>query len=187
MESEPGIFQRMREGCTITRDDPEFFRVEERYELIKDLLPALNSCTDENGRREIFAKVFGREIDPTVNICTPFSTDWGLFTTIGKRTFINSGCTLLDQGGIEIGEDVMFGPQVMLVTTNHPLDPTRRTDMVHEKITIGDNVWIGADSMVLPGVAVGRDAVIAAGSLVTRDVPPRTLVMGRPARVVREL
>ena len=95
---------------------------------------------------------------------------------------------LNDIGGIEIGDDVMIGPRVSLLTSGHPLDPgRRRKQIVAAAIAIERNVWLGAGATVLQGVTVGSDAVVAAGAIVTRDVPPRTLVAGVPAQVLREI
>ena len=100
---------------------------------------------------------------------------------------MNAGAVFLDQGGIVIGDDVKIGPNVTFVTSNHPLDPEHRSDIISERITVGRNVWIGANVTVLPGVTIGDDAVVAACSVVTRDVSPGKLVMGSPARVVKEV
>ena len=99
--------------------------------------------------------------------------------------FVNSGCRFQDQGGVSIGDDALIGHNLVVATLNHPVDPSRRADLVPAPVTIGRNVWIGANVTILPGVTIGEDAVVAATSLVTRDVPAGMLVMGSPARVVR--
>ena len=102
--------------------------------------------------------------------------------------FINQGCTLNDIGGIEIGDDVLIGPRVSLITSGHPLDPQqRRRQIVAAPIVIQRNAWLGAGCTVLQGVTVGEDSVVAAGAAVTRDVPSGTLVAGVPAEVVRPI
>jgi acetyltransferase-like isoleucine patch superfamily enzyme len=107
---------------------------------------------------------------------------------VGTNVFINHGCTLNDIGGIDIGDDVMLGPNVSLLSSGHPLEPRqRRRGITAAPITIGRNVWIGAGAIVLQGVTVGEDAVIAAGAVVADDVPAATVVAGVPARVIRHL
>jgi acetyltransferase-like isoleucine patch superfamily enzyme len=102
--------------------------------------------------------------------------------------FVNHGCTAMDFGGIDIGDDVMIGPNAQLISSGHPVDPaTRRSQITTAPIRIGRGVWIAAGATVLQGVTVGDDAVVAAGAVVTKDVPPRTLVAGVPAKVIREL
>ncbi len=100
---------------------------------------------------------------------------------------MNSGCHFLDQGGITIGDDAMFGPDVKLVTSNHPLDPLDRKAVVSSPIVIGRNAWIGAGAIILPGVEIGENSVVGAGSVVTKDVPPDTVVVGNPAHELRKI
>ena len=107
---------------------------------------------------------------------------------VGRKVFINHNCTVSDIGGVEIGDEVLIAPNVGLLSSGHPLEPFERTRRVTAApIVIGRNVWLGAGSTVLQGVTIGADSVVAAGSVVTRDVPPATLVGGVPARVIREL
>lgn len=101
--------------------------------------------------------------------------------------FINSGCRFQDQGGITIGDDVLLGHNVVLATLNHDPVVARRSSMLPAPIVIGDKVWIGANATVLPGVTIGKGAIVAAGAVVHRDVPPFTVVGGVPARILREL
>ena len=103
------------------------------------------------------------------------------------RIFINSGCTLQDQGGVVIGDDSLIGHNTVMATLNHDLMPSRRTDMHPAPIVIGRSVWIGSNVTVLPGVTIGDNAVVAAASVVTKDVPKNSIVVGSPARVVRTL
>ncbi|MDX6503437.1 MAG: maltose O-acetyltransferase [Gaiellaceae bacterium] len=119
----------------------------------------------------------------------PFTVEFGYQTSIGRGTFVNSGATFLDTAPITIGERVLVGPGTQLLTSYHPLDVEgRRKQLTRARpITIGDDAWIGAGSIILAGVTIGAGAVVGAGSVVTKDVPAFTLVVGNPARVVREL
>jgi acetyltransferase-like isoleucine patch superfamily enzyme len=102
--------------------------------------------------------------------------------------FVNQNCTFYDLGGLHIADDVMIGPNVSLITSGHPLDPaTRRACVTARPITIERNVWIAAGATIIGGVTVGENSVVAAGSVVTKDVPPNTLVGGNPARVIRSI
>src|ERR1700712_4101348 len=115
---------------------------------------------DPGGLRAAFAQLIGKPIDEQFMLIPPFSTDCGLNTTIGSNVFINQGCHFMDMGGITIGDDVMIGPKVNLISAGHPLSPSdRRSGIVPRPITIGNNVWIGAAATILPGVAIGDNAV----------------------------
>lgn len=117
----------------------------------------------------------------------PFTTDCGANLHFGNDVFVNSGCRFQDQGGIWIGDGCLIGHNVVLASLNHPLDPADRHSLLPAPIHIGANVWIGSNATVLAGVTIGDDAVVAAGAVVAKDVPPRTVVGGVPARVIKEL
>lgn len=135
-----------------------------------------------------FSELIGKPVGERFMLIPPFSTDCGLNTTIGRNVFINQGCHFMDLGGLTIGDDVMIGPKVTLITAGHPVSPAeRRNGIVMKPIVIGSNVWIGAAATVLPGVTIGDGAVIAAGAVVSRDVPANTMAAGVPARVVKQL
>lgn len=143
---------------------------------------------DLDGLRAGFSELIGKPVGERFMIIPPFSTDCGLNTTIGANVFINQGCHFMDMGGITIGDDVMIGPKVNLVSSGHPVSPAeRRNGIVAKPITIGNNVWIGAAATILPGVTIGDNAVVAAGAVVSRDVPANTLAAGVPARVLKQL
>lgn len=141
----------------------------------------------EDERRRLFSEIIGKTVDDTFRIFPPFYTECGKNIFVGKRVFINFGCHFQDQGGIYIGDDVLIGSQVVLATINHGLEPERRRDNLPASIHIGNNVWIGAHATILPGVTIGDHAVVAAGAVVTRDVAPKTVVAGVPARVVKRV
>lgn len=155
---------------------------------------ALRITADMNGRyqtperlRQLMSELTGTTIDASVTVFPPFYSDFGKNIALGKNVFINSGCKFQDQGGVTIGDGSLIGHNVVLATLNHDLRPSRRADMHPEAIVIGQNVWIGANAIVLPGVTIGDNAVVAAASVVTKDVPADTVVVGSPARVARTL
>ncbi|WP_030419908.1 DapH/DapD/GlmU-related protein [Streptomyces sp. SCSIO 75703] len=135
-----------------------------------------------------WSELTGRPVDATFHLIPPVYTDHGVNIRVGRNVFVNQGCRFNDVGGIEIGDDVMLGPGVSLISSGHPLDPARRrTGITSGPIRIERNVWIGASAVVLQGVTVGADAVVAAGAVVTRDVPARTVVAGVPAKVIKKI
>ncbi len=155
---------------------------------------ALRYTAEINGKyhapeelRRLFFELIGQEVDDTFGLFPPFSTDYGMNITLGKRVFINSGCCFQDQGGIDIGDDVLIGQQVVIATLDHDLDPDRRGSMRPSPVKIGNKVWIGAHATILSGVTIGDGAVVAAGAVVTKDVPANTVVAGVPAKVLKNL
>ena len=137
--------------------------------------------------REIFSKLTGKPVNDTLNIFSPFYTDCGKNITIGNHVFFNSGCKFQDQGGITIDDGALLGHNVVLATLNHCMIPEQRANLEPAPIHIGKNVWIGANAMVLPGVTIGDGAVIAAGAIVTKDVPANTIVGGIPAKKIKDI
>ena len=137
--------------------------------------------------QEIFSELTGKQVDKTFGMFPPFYTDCGKNITVGKNVFINSGCRFQDQGGISIGDGTLIGHNVVLATLNHGIAPDERHDLFPAPIHIGRNVWIGANTTVLPGVTIGDNAVIAAGAVVTKDIPENVVVGGIPAKGIRSV
>jgi acetyltransferase-like isoleucine patch superfamily enzyme len=138
--------------------------------------------------REIFSELTGREVDGTFILIPPFYTAYGLDIRVGHKVFINQCCTIYDMGGVDIGDLVMIGPNVNIITTGHPLEPSQRRAYVEAKpIVIEQNVWIATGATIIGGVTVGENSVVAAGAVVTKNVPANNLVAGGPAKVIRSL
>ena len=133
------------------------------------------------------SRLTGVPVDPTFRLFPPFYTDFGKNIRFGKNVFVNSGCCFQDQGGITIGDGTLIGHQVVLATLNHALEPQQRATTLPGPIVIGKKVWIGAHATILQNVTIGDNAAIAAGAVVTRDVPANTVVAGVPAKVVKTL
>lgn len=168
----------------------EFARYAERIAEVTDATSRLNALPfkDADARAELLAVVFGRRLPASVVIYPPFFTEHGLDTRFGENVFVNQGCTFMDGGGISIGDNVMIAPKVNLITGGHPLPLSERREYTASApIVIEDDVWIGAAATVTQGVTIGKGSVIAAGAVVTRDVPPATLAAGISARVIRPL
>jgi acetyltransferase-like isoleucine patch superfamily enzyme len=150
----------------------------------------LNRLTfdDADQVRALFSDLIGKKVDDSFSLIPPFYTTGGVDITVGRNVFINQNCTFYDLGGLEIADDVMIGPNVSLITSGHPIRPSeRRSGVIAKPIVIERNVWIAAGAIIIGGVTVGENSVVAAGSVVTKDVPPNTLVGGNPARVIRSI
>lgn len=145
------------------------------------------TAADDPRRTDILGELLGAFGAESI-VRTPFQCDYGSQVFIGARTFINFGLVALDAATITIGDDVQIGPNVQLLTPTHPLDAQLRRDKweAAEPIGVGDNVWLGGGVIVLPGVSIGDDTVVGAGSVVSRDLPPGVVAVGNPARIVRE-
>lgn len=137
--------------------------------------------------RRLFSELIGNEVDEGFNLFPPFTTDCGKNIHLGKGVFINSGCRFQDQGGITIGDYSLIGHNVVLATLNHNLNPKKRANLIPSPIKIGKRVWVGSNSTLLPGIIIGDNAVIGAGSVVTKDVPANAVVAGVPARIVKTI
>ena len=137
--------------------------------------------------REIMSRLTGREVDSSFGLFPPFYTACCKNIKIGKNVFINAGCKFQDQGGIEIGDGALIGHGVVLATLNHDFAPENRSTLHPSAIKIGKNVWIGSNATVLPGVSIGDGAIVAAGAVVTRDIPAKTIAAGVPAKVIRKI
>jgi len=185
MQDKKDIFTRMKSGEPIRLDDPEYYRVQEVVDRTLRLSTQLNSSTSIDQTRTKLSEITGNEIDRTTTVFIPFYTNFGRFIQIGKNVFINHACSFLDMGGITIEDNVLIGPKVNLVTENHPLDPVNRRALVSKPIIIKRNAWIGAAATILPGVTVGENSIVAAGAVVTIDVPANTIVGGVPAKVIK--
>lgn len=136
---------------------------------------------------EILSLLFGYKVPETTRVFPPFYTDFGRNTKLGKNVFINACCQFQDQGGIEIGDNCLIGHNVVLATLNHDMRPEKRWICIPKPIKIGNNVWIGSNSTILSGVTIGDNSVIAAGSVVTKDVAPNVVVGGIPAKFIKNI
>ena len=137
--------------------------------------------------RDYMRQITGSEIDETLRIFTPFHINYGKKTTFGRDCFVNFGCTFLALGGITIEDDVFIGPHCVLATEYHPENPETRHSLLTKPIVVKRNAWLGANVTVLAGVTIGENAIVAAGSVVTKDVPDNMVVAGSPAKVIREI
>ena len=179
--------ERMLAGELYLADDPVL--AEEQARAAR-LLDRFNKSGADDGaeRRGLLLELLG-ELGEGSEIRPPLRCDYGSRIRVGARTFVNYGLVALDVASIEIGDDVQIGPNVQLLTPTHPIDPdTRRAKWeAAEPIVIEGNVWLGGGVIVLPGVTIGENTVVGAGTIVTKDLPPSVVAAGNPARVVRSL
>ena len=174
----------------IHRRTPESAAMLESVKRAMALTARLNRLTfsDADEVRALFSELIAKEVDDTFTLIPPFYTTGGSEIRVGRNVFVNQNCTFYDLGGLDIADDVMIGPNVSIITSGHPIEPSqRRATVVAKPIAIRRNVWIAANVTIIGGVTVGENSVVAAGSVVTRDVPPNTLVGGNPARVIRSI
>ena len=147
----------------------------------------LNRLTfnDADEIRTLFSEL---KVDESFLLIPPFFTVGGDEIRVGRNVFVNQNCTFYDLGGLDIADDVLIGPNVSIITAGHPLEPSqRRGTTIGKPIVIEKNVWIAAGATIIGGVTVGENSVVAAGSVVTKDVPSNTLVGGNPARIIRSI
>ena len=157
-------------------------------ENTRALLAELNSKYRTQPQiRELLSRIWGQEVDPSVRLFPPFYTAFGQRTRVGREVFINFSCTFLDQGGITLEDGVYIGPGVKVVTESHPEPPALRHTLQVRSILIHRNVWIGAGAIILPGVTIGENAIIAAGAVVSHDIPADVVAAGVPAQVLRPI
>ena len=179
--------ERMLAGDLYIADDPE---IGEAGAVALDLMAAYNATTVRQGplRRQLLEQLLG-SVGEGTEIRPPFYVDYGTHIGIGARCFANFGLVALDVAAITIGDDVQIGPNVQLLTPTHPVEPEPRRQKweAARPIAIGNNVWLGGGVIVLPGVTIGDNTVVGAGSVVTRDLPADVVAVGNPARVVKSL
>lgn len=183
------IYEKDQSGAMVSPYDPGYER------LIDDIFSTMEtaqelatvSVRDQKRVHELMTEILGKPLEESTTLLPPFYIDYGKPVTIGKGCFIQQCCTFFGRGGITIGNGVFIGPKCNLITINHDVSPDNRSATYGRPIVIEDKVWIGINSTVLPGVRIGLGAIVGAQSVVTRDVPPMTIVAGNPARIIKKI
>jgi acetyltransferase-like isoleucine patch superfamily enzyme len=160
----------------IPRRTPESAAMSANVKRAMAITATLNRLTynDADEIRALFSDLIGKKVDDSFLLIPPFYTTGGLDISVGRNVFVNQNCTFYDLGGLDIADDVMIGPNVSIITSGHPIEPSqRRAGVTAKPIAIERNVWIAAGAMIIGGVTVGENSVVAAGSVVTKDVPPK--------------
>ncbi|MEX2804185.1 DapH/DapD/GlmU-related protein [Streptococcus sp. H31] len=178
----------MTSGEVIKKDSPVYREI---HEVTAETLPMVEDLNmvkrDKEAVRTLIGQIIGKELDETTEITLPFRTDFGRHIRLGKEVFINTDVMLTDLGGITLEDKVLIGPRANLITVNHPSNLKQRRGLILKPILVKRNAWIGAGATVLPGVTIGENAIVAAGSIVSKDVPDNTIVAGVPAKVIKEV
>lgn len=178
------IERRDREMAYISDD-----AVMEEQKVCRRILQRLNTVDrsdfDEIGK--IVKELLGKSEDAFIN--PPFYCDYGSHIEVGKNFFANYNCTIIDVAKVKIGDNCQMAPNVAIYTAGHPLHPVARNSMYEYgiSVTIGDNVWIGGNTVIMPGVHIGSNTVIGAGSVVTKDIPDWSVAVGNPCRVIKKI
>ena len=137
--------------------------------------------------RALLSEIMGYTVPDTLRVFPPFYTDFGKNIHIGENVFINACCHFQDHGGVTLGDGCQIGHNVVFATLNHGIEPENRRFTYPAPIVLGRNVWVGSNSTILQGVTIGDNSVVAAGAVVTKDVPADTIVGGVPARVIKHI
>lgn len=137
--------------------------------------------------RALLGELFGRPVPDTLRVFPPFYSDFGKNIHVGEHVFINACCHFQDHGGVTLGDGCQIGHNVVFATLNHGLEPADRGTTYPAPIVLGRNVWVGSNATILQGVTIGDNAVVAAGAVVSRDVPANTIVGGVPARIIKRI
>ena len=180
--------EKMLAGLPYSAVDPELL---EELVAVHDIIHRYNAIipSDTNARLAILKNLLGAIGDDEIIINQPFYCDYGKQIHVGRRFFANFNFTVLDEAPVTIGDDCFIGPNVSIYTACHSTDPIERNSRREwaEPVTIGDNVWIGGSVTILPGVNIGNNVTIGAGSVVTRDIPDNVVAVGNPCRVIRQI
>ncbi len=179
--------QRMKSGKLYFCTDEELAK--EQMQCLEILYDYNHTRPSEGKKREEILKQLLAEVGEGCYIEPPLHANWGKHSHFGNFVYANFNLTLVDDTDIYIGDNVMFGPNVVVATAGHPVDPSLRLKVAQFNIPvrIGNNVWIGAGAILLPGVQIGDNSVIGAGSVVTKNIPANVVAVGNPCRVLREI
>lgn len=163
--------------------------VMEEQKVCRRILQRLNTVdrSDFDSIGKIVEELLGKSENAFIN--PPFYCDYGTHIEVGKNFFANYNCTIIDVAKVKIGNNCQFAPNVSIYTAGHPIHPVSRNSLYEYgiSVTIGDNVWIGGNTVILPGVHIGSNTVIGAGSVVTKDIPDWVVAAGNPCRVVKQI
>ena len=186
-ENTGDIFERLKNGESIQSGDPHGYKLREASYATKKLLVEMNNSSDPAEIRNFLSQITDSEIDESVVVFTPLYINYGKHTKIGKNVFINFDCIFLDLGGITIEDNVQIAPKVSLLSEGHPISSKDRQSLVPGPIHIKKNAWIGAGAIILQGVTIGENAIVAAGAVVSKDVPDNMIVGGIPAKIIKAI
>lgn len=181
------VWEKMKSGMLYCCDDEDL--MQEQTKCLEKLYDFNQTRPGEADKRAALLKELLAEVGEGCYVEPPLHANWGCNTHFGHHIYANFNLTLVDDTDIFVGDYVMFGPNVTVATAGHPVDPELRRQVAqfNMPVHIGNNVWIGAGSVLLPGVSIGDNSVIGAGSIVTKDIPANVVAVGNPCRVLREI
>ena len=182
------LLQHFNHGDTVG-EDPEVIELMRYYsrQAQKITMEINTKYHEPEELAELFSQLIGKPVGEKFGLFPPFYTDFGKNITIGKNVVINSDCKFQDQGGITIDDGALIGHGVVLATLNHDMDPAKRQQLHPAPIHIGKCVWIGANATITGGVTIGDNSIVAAGAVVTKDVPANVVVGGVPAKFIKKI
>lgn len=182
------FLEYMAKGSSLVPGTEAFSYMHAQAGRARSIVQELNiSAYSEEFTRKMLGQLTRENIDKSTTILLPVTIDFGENLHFGKEVFVNAGCAFQDQGGIWIGDRVLVGHQVVFATLNHDEDPRKRAHLHPAPIRVGCDVWIGSHATILGGVTIGEGAIVAAGSVVTKDVAAHTVVAGVPAKYIRDV
>lgn len=181
------IYDQMKSGDLYLPDDEDLMA--EQAKWLDKLYDFNMTRPSEPEKRDRLLRGLLAEVGEDCYVEPPLHANWGCHTHFGDKVYANFNLTLVDDTDIYVGDSVMFGPNVTVATAGHPILPELRENAMQYNVPvhIGNNVWIGAGAVILPGVTIGDNSVIGAGSIVTKDVPANVVAVGNPCRVLREI
>lgn len=175
-----------RDKCMLYRTDDELMKQQAKARRLTQKLNTMDR-SDFEGIMTVIKELLGKCGSAFIN--PPFYCDYGFNIEVGQNFFCNYNCTILDVAKVRIGDNCLFAPNVSLFTAGHPIHPAMRNTLYEYgmEINIGNNVWIGGNTVVCPGVTIGDNCVIGAGSVVTKDIPAWSVAAGNPCRIIRKI
>lgn len=175
-----------RDNQMVYISDDEVYKEQKKTRKIVQKLNTADT-SDFNAIKRIVKQLLGKSENAFIN--PPFYCDYGSHIEVGKNFFANYNCCILDVAKVKIGDNCMFAPNVSVYTAGHPIHPDTRNSGYEYgiKVTIGDNVWVGGNTVICPGVRIGNNVVIGAGSVVTRDLPDNVVAAGNPCRIIKKI
>lgn len=180
--------ERMEQGIIYNPNDEKIAKEQAPY---LDKLWEFNNLKPSQYEEKVrYMKEIFAECGENCYIELPFRANWGGHNVhFGNNVYANFNFTVVDDGDIYVGDRVMFGPNVTIATANHPIEPGLRSKAMqyNKSVHIGENVWVGANTVIVPGITIGKNSVIGAGSVVTKDIPENVVAVGNPCRVLREI
>ncbi|MCD2255629.1 DapH/DapD/GlmU-related protein [Agrilactobacillus fermenti] len=182
------ILKRALQGDLLKFADPEFRKIDQIVAMNGQRLQSLNcQVRTASDQRQLLGQIMAQPLPASSSIQLPFYTDFGPHIFVGEAVFINRDCLFVDLGGIYLADGVLIGPRTTILTVNHSESKITRRDIQCRPVHIAENAWIGANVTILPGVTIHENAIVGAGSVVTKDIPADSVVVGTPAKVIRKI